>query len=148
MRTRLLNQVDERRNPRTSAMVDQLLDRHIELATWQPTTLATYVGYAKKHIRPIIGKIKVGALDGDVFDSFYAELRRCREHCDRRPYPEHRTSGDHACDQRCATHVCTPLGHSTIRQIHFILSGGLKPAGFQNPHIACDQRFQAAAHTG
>src|SRR4051794_13474146 len=45
LRTRLLNQVDERRHPRTNATVDQLLDRHFELATWEPTTLATYIGY-------------------------------------------------------------------------------------------------------
>ena len=83
VRTRLLNQVDERRHPRTSATVDQLLDRHFEMATLEPTTLATYVGYATKHIRPLIGQLQVGALDADVFDSFYAELRRCRDHCDR-----------------------------------------------------------------
>jgi integrase len=60
----------------------------------------------------------VGALDADPFDSFYRELRRCREHCDRQKYIEHRTSGDHACDGRCRPHSCTPLGASTIRQIH------------------------------
>jgi integrase len=76
----------------------------------------------------LIGKIKVGALDGDVFDSFYAEPLRCREHCDRRPYIAHRISGDHSCDQRCAPHACTPLGDSTIPPIHLILSGGLKRA--------------------
>ena len=77
VRVRLLNEVDERRHPRTSATVDQLLDRHFALATWEPTTRDTYVGYAKRHIRPLIGAIEVGALEGDVFDSFYAELRRC-----------------------------------------------------------------------
>jgi len=127
-RTRLLNQVDERRHPRTNATVNQLLDRHFELATLEQTTLSTYVGYANKHIRPLIGTVKVGALDADVFDSFYAELRRCRDHCDRRPYVEHRTTVEHACDQRCKPHVCRPLGASTIRQVHFILSGGLKRA--------------------
>jgi hypothetical protein len=75
VRTRLLNQVDERRHPRTSATVDQLLDRHFEMATLAPTTLATYLGYATKHIRPLIGQLQVGALDADLFDSFYAELR-------------------------------------------------------------------------
>jgi integrase len=70
----------------------------------------------------------VGDLDADLFDSFYAELRRCREHCDRRPYIEHRTARVHECDSRCRLHVCTPLADSTIRQIHFILSGALKRA--------------------
>ena len=128
LRTRLLNQVDERRHPRTNATVDQLLDRHFELATWEPTTLATYIGYANKHIRPLVGAVKVGALDADVFDSFYAELRRCREHCDGRPFIEHRTASDHACNDRCRPHLCAGLGASTIRQVHFILSGALKRA--------------------
>lgn len=127
-RTRLLNQVDERRHPRTSATVNQMLDRHFELAKLAPATLSTYVGYAAKHIRPLIGTQQVGALDGGLFDSYYAELRRCRDHCDRRPRTDHRTSIDHVCDHRCGPHVCRPLGDSTVRQIHFILSGALRKA--------------------
>jgi len=128
-RTRLLNQVDERRHPRTSATVNQMLDRHFELAKLEPATLSTYLGYAAKHIRPLIGNQQVGALDGGLlFDSFYAEMRRCRDHCDRRPRTDHRTSIDHVCDDRCGPHICRPLGDSTIRQIHFILSGALRKA--------------------
>jgi integrase len=127
-RTRLLNQVDERRHPRTSATLNQLLDRHFQLVTLERSTLATYLGYADKHIRPLIGAVQVGALDADVFDSFYAELRRCRDHCGRRRYVEHRTTADHGCDTRCRPHECRPLGVATIRQIHFILSGALKRA--------------------
>ena len=127
-RTRLLNQVDERRHPRTSATVNQMLDRHFGLAKLEPATLSTYVGYAAKHIRPLIGAQQVGALDGGLFDSFYAELRRCRDHCDRRPRTDHRTSIGHVCDDRCGPHICRPLGDSTIRQIHFILSGALRKA--------------------
>ena len=88
---RLANQVDERRNPRTNATVDQLLDRHFELAELEENTLTNYRSLAEKHIRPLIGTVKVGALDGDLFDSFYATLRRCRDHCDRRPRIEHCT---------------------------------------------------------
>jgi hypothetical protein len=106
---RLAGQVDERRHPGTTATVDQLLDKHFELVTLERSTLATYKGYADKHIRPLIGMAPVGSLDADLFDSFYGQLRRCREHCDRRKYIEHRTSGDHACDGRCRPHSCTPL---------------------------------------
>lgn len=127
-RVRLLNQVDEKRHPRTNATVNQLLDRHFDLVTLERSTLATYVGYADKHIRPLIGSVQVGALDADVFDSFYGELRRCRDHCGRKRYVDHRTSATHECDSRCAPHSCRPLGASTIRQIHFILSGALKRA--------------------
>ncbi|MEV1292758.1 tyrosine-type recombinase/integrase [Pseudonocardia sp. NPDC049635] len=125
---RLATQVDERRSPRTGATVDQLLDKHFELADLDRNTLSTYRGYADRHIRPLIGTTKVGAIDGALFDSFYAELRRCRAHCDRRPFTEHRTDRDHECDARCRPHVCSPLAAGTIRQIHFILSGALKRA--------------------
>jgi integrase/DNA-binding transcriptional regulator YhcF (GntR family) len=125
---RLANQVDERRNPRTNSTVDQLLDRHFELAELEVNTLANYRSLAEKHIRPLIGSVKVGALDGDLFDSFYAELRRCRDHCGQRQRIEHRTDGPHQCDNRCKAHQCRPLSNGSIRYIHFILSGALKRA--------------------
>jgi integrase len=62
---RLATEVDERRNLRTNATVNQLLDRHFEfaLAELEVNTLANYRGLAEKHIRPLIGSVKVGALD-------------------------------------------------------------------------------------
>ena len=54
---RLANQVDERRNPRTSATINQLLDRHFELAELEENTLTNYRNLAAKHIRPLIGAI-------------------------------------------------------------------------------------------
>jgi integrase len=38
VRTRLLNQVDERRNPRTKATLNQLLDRWLEAVELETTT--------------------------------------------------------------------------------------------------------------
>jgi integrase len=127
-RTRLLNQVDEQRQPRTNATVNQLLDQHFAMSTWERSTSETYTGYANKHVRPLIGSVQVGAMDARVFDSFYAELRRCRDHCGRKRYVDHRTPLPHECDDRCRMHQCRPLGASTIRQVHFILSGALKRA--------------------
>lgn len=123
---RLANQIDERQNPRTAATVDQLLDHYFEVLDRDASTMTTYARYSDKHIRPLIGTVKVGRLDGDVFDRFYAELRRCRAHCDRKPHVDHRTSRAHECDHRCRAHACKPLAASTVRQIHFILSGALK----------------------
>lgn len=91
-------------------------------------TLRLYRGYVRNHISPFLGKIKVGALDADTLDAFYAELRRCRHHCSKRPFIQHRTSGEHDCDERCAPHRCRPLGPTTIRHMHFILSGAYKRA--------------------
>jgi hypothetical protein len=55
----LLVQIDEERNPRTTATVEQLLDRHFELLEVEPSTLATYRTLATKHILPLIGKQEV-----------------------------------------------------------------------------------------
>ena len=128
VRARLLVEVDERRNPRTNATVGQLLDRHLEMAELDHSTLETYRGYVKKHIRPLLGSKKVGVLDADVLDSFYAELRRCREHCAGRKEIDHYTREPHTCNERCGPHVCRPLSASSVRQIHFILSGALRRA--------------------
>jgi integrase len=45
---RPVNQVDERRNPRTNATVNQLLDRHFELTELEANTLANnHDGFAE-----------------------------------------------------------------------------------------------------
>src|SRR3954451_21463423 len=49
VRTRLLNQVDEQRNPRTRATVNQLMDRYLELVKIDETTRTTYEGYTRNH---------------------------------------------------------------------------------------------------
>src|SRR5664279_775861 len=94
--TRLLNQVDERRNPRTASTVNQLLDKHLELLDIERSTLLNYRSQLALHVRPFIGGEKVGAIDAAVLDSLYAELRRCRTHCRGSRVVEHRAVLDHA----------------------------------------------------
>jgi integrase len=68
-------------------------------------------------------------VDGEVLDSFYAQLRRCRLRCNRRQdLVDHRTTHEHECDERCRPHQCKPLAPSTVRQIHWILSGAFERA--------------------
>lgn len=147
VRYRLQNQVDERRNPRTRATVDQLLDKWLQVLDVEPSTRRTYEGYIRKHIGPTLGSLPLTRLDVEILDSFYAELRRCREHCDGRRHVQHRTSQPHHCDEHesspctprdpdrceacrraCKTHVCRGLADSTVRQVHWILSGALDRA--------------------
>jgi integrase len=127
-RKRLLNEVAERRSPRTKATVDQLLERYLDQFDGAPNTLTLYRGYVRNHISPFLGHLKVGQVDADILDSFYAELRRCRKHCSGRRQTEHRTPCPHDCDQRCRPHACRPLGRTTVRHMHFILSGAFKKA--------------------
>ncbi|MGH4011957.1 MAG: tyrosine-type recombinase/integrase [Pseudonocardiaceae bacterium] len=126
---RLVREVEERRSPRTAATVNQLLDRYLDQFDGAPRTLELYRGYVRKHIGPLIGEVKVARLDAEILDSFYAELRRCRDHCSGRQVEmQHRTPSKHRCDDRCRPHACRPLGATTVRHMHFILSGAYKRA--------------------
>ncbi|MHA6793849.1 hypothetical protein ACVGVM_10115 [Pseudonocardia bannensis] len=105
---RLANQVDEQRHPRTSATVDQLLDRYLENLDVGRTTHRMYTKYLEKHVRPFIGRQKASAIDADALDSLYAELRRCQIHCTDKRAVDHRTPREHTCDDRCRRHECKP----------------------------------------
>ncbi|MEU5847290.1 tyrosine-type recombinase/integrase [Saccharopolyspora shandongensis] len=127
-RTRLLAQVDERRNPKTRATVNQLLTRYMELHTAGPTTVDSYETFIRNHIRPLLGDLQVGRIDGEILDSFYKQLRTCRAHCQGRRYVEHRTNREHECDKRCRPHECRPLADGSLRKIQSILVGAGKRA--------------------
>lgn len=60
VRTRLLGEVDERRNPKTKATVNQLLDRYLSVIELEDSTRVTYQGYIDNHIRPLLGRLSVG----------------------------------------------------------------------------------------
>jgi integrase/DNA-binding transcriptional regulator YhcF (GntR family) len=56
-------------------------------------------------------------------------LRTCRIHCGgKNNLTDHRPNCPGKCDERCKPHKCNPLGASTIRQVHSLLSGALKKA--------------------
>lgn len=127
-RTRLLAEVDDRRNPRTNATVGQLLDRYLELLDIEETTRKGYETMIRLYIRPVLGDLAIGRIDGETLDAFYAELRRCRSRCERRGRIDHFTAAPHLCDHRCVRHVCKPLGGSFLRQIHTVLNGSFARA--------------------
>jgi integrase len=120
--------VDERRNPRTRATLNQLLDRWLEVLDVEPSTRRGYVLKIDKHVRPMLGGVQVGRIDAELLETFYARLRKCRDHCDGRRYMQHRTERPHECDDRCRRHECKGLAASTIRQVHWILSGAFERA--------------------
>ena len=130
VRTKLLNQLDEKRAPKTRATVDQLLTKHFDLLKTkvESNTLDGYESLARNHIRPLLGETQVGRIDGEVLDSFYKTLRTCRAHCQGRKFKEHRTTRPHKCDDRCGPHKCKGLGDGSLRKIQAILSGAGKRA--------------------
>ncbi|WP_243707653.1 hypothetical protein [Micromonospora sp. KC606] len=56
VRTRFLNEVDEKRSPRTRATLHQLLDKWLDVADIEPTTRMGYVNKLNKHVRPVLGR--------------------------------------------------------------------------------------------
>jgi integrase len=124
----LVKQVMEGRQPKTNASVRLLIERHLEVATIERRGRESLRSYLNKHVAPLIGDRPIGSVNAQVLDCFYAELRRCRDHCDGHPTTTHHTAGKHACDRRCRQHVCTPLAAWTIRKIHYLLSAAYQTA--------------------
>ncbi|WP_228770088.1 tyrosine-type recombinase/integrase [Actinokineospora alba] len=129
VRTRLLAQVDAKLNARTTATVTQLLDRYFELTDIEENTKVSYQSLERNHIRPLIGALPLGKVDGEQLDSFYRKLRTCRAHCKGRRYVEHRRKRPHDCvESGCREHVCRPLGAASIVKIQSILRKSGKSA--------------------
>lgn len=152
VQTKLLNQVDERRSPKTEATVNELLDRWLDVIDVERKTRVGYMGKIEKHIRPSIGRLQVGRVRADTIEGLYARLRRCRDRCRGEKYVQHRTDAEHVCDEHsarrkcaktatgdptarcrwceraCAAHRCVPLAGGSIRVIHAILSGAFTRA--------------------
>ena len=146
VRTRLLNQVDEKRHPRTKATLGQLIDQWPTVLDVEDLTRRSYEAKIRKHIRRCSAQSRSPASTSSL-DSFYAELRRCREHCDGRPHTQHRQPGligatnatVNPAHRRllvragrvgapASLHVCKGLSDSSVRQIHWIISRALDRA--------------------
>ena len=95
----MLSQVDERRSPRTRATLGQLFDKWLEVLDVDPSTRRRYGNNLRKHIRPLLGSLRLTRLDVQILDFLCAELRRCRVHCNGRPQLEPRTDQEHDCDE-------------------------------------------------
>jgi integrase len=62
--------------------VNQLLDRHLGVLKIEDTTRTGYESMIR--LRPTLGDLPIGRIDGETLHAFYAELRRCRALCDHR----------------------------------------------------------------
>jgi hypothetical protein len=115
----LLNQVDEKRNPKTSATVDQLIAKYFDVIDVDTQTMRGYKSKYENHIKPLLGSQQLTRLDIETLDSFYSLLRMCRAHCRGRKYIEHRTDRPHPCDEhegdRCARN--NPQGCGRCRRM-------------------------------
>lgn len=128
--TKLLNQVNEQNSTPSAVALSHALDEWMRTSELEDSTRGTYEGYIARTIRPALGDTAVNKITPRMLEKFYTELRRCRVRCDRKPYIEkHATTGDHDCTaEGCKPHRCKPMGASTVRQIHAIISGTLDAA--------------------
>ncbi len=60
--TRLLNQVDERRNPRTRATLGAALEAWLRTHEAEETTLEGYRGYVRRTIEPALGTVPIAKI--------------------------------------------------------------------------------------
>ncbi len=126
---RLVAEAEKQRQPSSVVSLVHVIDEWLRVSEHEDSTRETYVGYIDRTIKPALGTMAIAKLSVRHLETLYAELRRCRIRCDRKPYVEHRAKGDHDCgDAKCKPHVCKPMAASTVRQIHAIISGALSAA--------------------
>jgi integrase len=156
IQSRLLAKVDQQRSAATRATLSYTIDAWLELHEIEESTLDNYRSYVDRVIKPALGDVPISKLNAQALESFYAQLRKCSERCNGRPFIEHRENGPHECRTvrhrrkpgrpsakslaehdcelagctvvECKPHVCKPFSRSTVRQIHAILSGALDTA--------------------
>lgn len=123
--TKLLNQVNEQNSTPLAVALSYALDEWMRTSELEDSTRGTYEGYINRTIVPALGDTAVNKITPRMLEKFYTELRRCRVRCDYKPYIEkHAKDGDHDCTaEGCKPHQCKPMGASTVRQIHAIISG-------------------------
>lgn len=88
--------------------MNELLDRYLAMLHCGEHTRESYEYLAARHIRPVLGRLRLLAATAERLDGLHAQLLRCREHCPARVE---------------AGHVCRPLHPGTVRKIHYLLQG-------------------------
>lgn len=151
---RLLTEVDEHRNVRTTATLAVAIDAWLRVHEVEENTRKGYETHARLYIKPALGSVPIGKINAQMLEELYAQLRRCRIRCNGRVPIDHRIDGRHECltirhrrppgrppddehhdcggagcvVKECPAHVCRPLSASTVRQIHIAISAALSTA--------------------
>jgi integrase len=122
-------QVNKQRSTPSSVKLGYAIAEWLRTSEHEDSTREGYRGYITRTIRPALGDVPITKITARMLETFYAELRRCRVRCDRRPFIEHKAVGEHDCKSaKCTPHTCKPMAASTVRQIHSIISGTLNAA--------------------
>jgi hypothetical protein len=81
-------QVLKRQSVTSSVPFSHAVDQWMRNGEIEDSTRARYVNYIEHYIRPAIGKLPISKVNARTLSSFYTELRRCRIHCDGKPFIE------------------------------------------------------------
>jgi integrase len=103
--TKLLNQVDEQRQPRSSITVRQTIDKWFEVAEHERSTRKRLIQLLRDYLDPKFGSTQLSKVTAEDLERFYAALRRCKK----------------LCNGRSKDHECKGLSNSSIRSMHFML---------------------------
>jgi integrase len=126
---RLVAEAEKARRPSSVISLSHMIDDWLRVAEHEESTRETYLGYIERTIKPALGSMSIAKLSVRHLETLYAELRRCRVGCDRKPFIEHKADGEHDCvAAKCKPHLCEPMAASTVRQIHSVISGALSAA--------------------
>jgi integrase len=79
--TRLQNQVDEKRHPRSGVTVGELLEQWTEVSRHETSTAERYADLIRVYLQPTFGSMPAGKLDAELLERFYGRLLRCRTLC-------------------------------------------------------------------
>jgi hypothetical protein len=131
--TQLQRQVDEETHPKTALTIGQAIAQWLEVAKLGETTRERYDDLVRLYIAPAFGDLLAAKLDAEMLERFYARLQQCRELCNGRSR---------------AGHTCRPLSSSTVRKIHFIVSGApeLAVRWRQCPDLPTRGNIQVTGH--
>jgi hypothetical protein len=66
-------------------MVAEAVAQWMEVAELEETTRDRYEDLIRLYIRPRFGEMKIGRLDAELLERYYAQLHRCKHLCPRRP---------------------------------------------------------------
>src|SRR4051812_35210899 len=97
IRSRLLAKVDQQRSAATNATLAYTIDAWLSVHEVDETTLGNYRSYVERTIKPALGNVPISKLKAQTLELFYAQLRKCSERCNGKPYIEHRSAGPHDC---------------------------------------------------
>jgi hypothetical protein len=77
----ILRDAEAERSPDDAATFGMALDRYLEVADLEVSTLVNHKSYMRRIIRPVLGDVRVRKIGPDTLDGLYSHLRKCSRLC-------------------------------------------------------------------